>query len=43
MSPQDASEPQLAGLTISDPLDQRVHNPVDVPSPDNGWSLPEGS
>ncbi|MCE3029805.1 triacylglycerol lipase [Streptomyces sp. CMSTAAHL-2] len=42
MSPQDSAEPDLAGLTISDPLDQRVHKPVEVPSPDNEWSLPEG-
>ncbi|GLX52490.1 hypothetical protein Shyhy01_54400 [Streptomyces hygroscopicus subsp. hygroscopicus] len=43
MSPQqDASEPELAGLTLGDPLDQRVHNPVDVPPRDNEWSLPEG-
>ncbi|WP_153814272.1 hypothetical protein [Streptomyces sp. SUK 48] len=42
MSPQDSAEPELAGLTISDPLDQRVHHPVDVPEPDNEWSLPEG-
>ncbi|MFJ4802318.1 MULTISPECIES: lipase family protein [Streptomyces] len=42
MSPQDSPEPELTGLTIGDPLDQRVHDPVHVPPPDNEWSLPEG-